>query len=128
MEVKACKNCRRLFNYIYGPELCPDCIHLVKGEPGAQEGETGKRKLKPLLLEEEKKLEQVKEFILANPKATITKISEMIDVSPSKLFEWVREERLEFSDDSEYAWFECAKCGTKIKSGVYCNRCRPRVK
>lgn len=127
MEVRACKNCRRLFNYIYGPELCPDCIHLIKGDSVAQQGELSKRALRPLLMEEEKKLEQVKDYILANPKATITMIAEMNDVSPSKLLEWVREERLEFSDDSEYAWFECAKCGTKIKSGVYCYRCRPRA-
>jgi hypothetical protein len=126
MEVKACKNCRRLFNYIYGPELCPDCIHLAKEDSGAHEGEAGKRTLKPLILEEEKKLEQVKDYILANPKATVTKISEVNDVPPSKLIEWVRQERLEFSDDSEYAWFECAKCGTKIKCGVFCHRCRPR--
>jgi hypothetical protein len=126
MEVRACKNCRRLFNYIYGPELCPDCITMVKWDSGAQQGESNKPGLKPLVLEEEKKLEQVKDYIMANPNATITKISEVNDVSASKLFEWIREERLEFSDNSEYAWFECAKCGTKIKSGVYCNRCKPR--
>ena len=127
MEVRACKNCRRLFNYVYGPELCPDCIHLVKKDPVMQRGESRQFGLKSLILEEEKKLEKVKDYIIANPKATITKISEVNDVSPAKLFEWIRGERLEFSDDSEYAWFECAKCGTKIKSGVYCNRCRPRA-
>lgn len=126
MEVKVCKNCRRLFKYIYGPELCPDCIHLVKADHG-QKNETKKLALKPLVLDEEKKLEQVKDFIMANPKATVTKISEVNDVSAAKLFEWIREERLEFSDDSEYAWFKCAKCGTKIKSGVYCGRCKPRL-
>jgi hypothetical protein len=126
MEVRACKNCRRLFNYVYGPELCPDCIHLVKGNPGAQQAAPNKFGLKPMIMEDEKKLEQVKDFILANPKASITRISEVNNVSAAKLFEWIREERLEFSDDSEYAWFECAKCGAKIKSGVYCNRCRPK--
>ncbi len=126
MEVKVCKNCRRLFKHVYGPELCPDCIKLVKEEPKSQTKDSIKRAIKPLVLEEEEKLEKVKDFIIANPKATITKISEVNDVSAAKLFEWIREERLEFSDDSEYAWFECAKCGTKIKSGVYCNRCRPR--
>lgn len=126
MEVRVCKNCRRLFNYIYGPTLCQDCIKLVKAPPGVPVTERKKISLKPLILEEEEKLEQVKEYIIANPKATISKISEVTEVSAAKLFEWIREERLEFSDDSEYAWFECAKCGTKIKSGVYCNRCKPR--
>ncbi len=127
MEVRVCKNCRRLFKYIYGPELCPDCINLVKEDSDLLKKEANKLVLKPLVLEEEKKLDQVKDFIIANPKATITKIAEVNNVSVAKLFEWIREERLEFSDDSEYAWFECAKCGTKIKSGVYCGRCRPRL-
>ena len=30
MEVRVCKNCRRLFKYIYGPELCPECTKLIK--------------------------------------------------------------------------------------------------
>ena len=25
MEVKNCKKCRRLFNYISGPSICPQC-------------------------------------------------------------------------------------------------------
>ncbi len=126
MEVRACKNCRRLFKYVYGPELCPDCINLVRMDTDLQKNEPNKLGLKALVFEEEKKLEQVKDYILANPKAAISKIVEENGVSAAKLFEWIREERLEFSDDSEYAWFECAKCGAKIKSGIYCNRCKPR--
>lgn len=29
MELEICKNCKRLFNYIFGPDLCPKCIRLV---------------------------------------------------------------------------------------------------
>ncbi len=126
MEVKVCKNCRRLFKYIYGPELCPDCAG--RRSDTDQEAPKGEKKsiLKPLVMEEEKKLDQVKEYILSHPRATVAQIAEANEVSANRLLDWVREERLEFSDDSEYAWFRCASCGTKIKSGVYCFRCRPR--
>ncbi len=121
MEVKVCKNCRRLYNHIYGPELCPDCTDFSDSSMTEK-----KWVLKPLLQEEEKKLDQVKEYILSNPKATVAEIAEANDVTVNKLLDWVRGDRLEFSDDSEDAWFSCAKCGTKIRSGVYCFRCRPR--
>lgn len=124
MEVKVCKNCRRLFRYIYGPEICPDCVKLAM-DKGPEPDKSEKTRLKPLVLEEEKSLEQVKDFIMTHPRATIVQIAEINDVTVTKLFEWIREERLEFSDDSEDAWFQCAKCGTKIKSGVLCNRCKP---
>ncbi len=126
MEVKVCKNCRRLFRYIHGPELCPDCSKLVIEKRVAPISGEKKSLLKPLVLEEEQKLEQIKEYILANPKATVSQIAEVHKVSASKIFEWIREDRLEFSDASQDAWFMCAKCGSKIKSGVYCIHCKPR--
>lgn len=126
MEVKVCKNCRRLFKYIYGPELCPDCAGIIANTVTEEPRAEKKLIMKPLVLEEEKKLDQVKEYILSYPRATVAQIAEANDVSANKLFDWIREERLEFSDDSEQAWFTCAKCGTKIRSGIYCFRCRPK--
>ncbi len=126
MEVKVCKNCRRLFQYIYGPELCSDCIKLVSGKSVAAIPEEKRSMLKPLLLEEERKLTEIKEYIQANPTATVSKIAETFGVSARRIFDWIREDRLEFSDASYDAWFTCAKCGIKIKSGVYCINCKPR--
>jgi hypothetical protein len=125
MELKVCKNCRRLFKYIYGPELCQDCIKLVHSEEKEHYPELTAT-LKPMITEEEKKYVQVKDYIMAHPKATIIQISEANDITPMKLFEWIREDRLEFSEDSKHAWFECARCGAKIKSGQLCNRCKVR--
>ncbi len=144
MEVRVCKNCRRLFKYIYGPEICPECTELIKAENHTKRDKTGgdlisdKRQsehgkeeslqlpkgAKPHLKDEEIKFEQVKDFILTHPAATVAEISEANGISPIKLFDWIREERLEFSDDAEYAWFSCESCGTKIKSGRLCNRCK----
>ncbi|MDF2588276.1 MAG: flagellar protein [Anaerocolumna sp.] len=124
MNVKVCKNCKRLFKYIYGPEICPDCMKLIpKEEKELQKTETSNL-LRPLVTEEEIKFREVKDYIMAHPKATLVQIADANDTTPMKLLEWIREERLEFSDDSKTAWFECESCGAKIKSGRLCNRCK----
>lgn len=129
MEVKACRNCKRLFKYIYGSELCPDCIKLIPKEEKdiIKKNRLDKEftgKLNPIIREYEEKYGQVKDYIMANPKATIDQISEANNITPKMLLEWVRQDRLEFSKDSKDAWFECEKCGTKIKSGRLCNQCK----
>lgn len=122
MEVRACKNCRRLFRYICGPELCPECRNLVI-EEGEQMNTESTMPVKTMVLDEEDKFGRVRDYVMTHPKATIMQISEANEIPPTKLFEWIRDERLEFSDDSEFAWFECESCGAKIKSGRFCNRC-----
>ncbi|QHQ60213.1 flagellar protein [Anaerocolumna sedimenticola] len=126
MEVRVCKNCKRLFQYIYGPELCPECTKLVSKEKAEPVNKSLTSALRPMVKEEEEKFEQVKDYIMAHPKATIVQIAEANEITPTKLFEWIREDRLEFSEESKYAWFVCEKCGTKIKSGRFCNHCKGR--
>ncbi|MDF2539662.1 MAG: flagellar protein [Herbinix sp.] len=128
MEVKVCKNCRRLFKYIYGPELCPECTKLTANDQKEGVNKKPTVSLKPVVAEEEDKFNQVRDYIMTHPRATIIQISEVNDIAPTKLLEWIREDRLEFSEDSQDAWFECQKCGAKIKSGRLCNRCKIREK
>lgn len=103
MEVKNCRGCRRLFNYLSGPQLCPACVKEL-----------------------ERKFGQVKEYLDENPRATIQDISQDNEVSRRQIEQWVREERLYFSEDSPYG-IECEKCGKMIKSGRYCNECREKT-
>lgn len=156
MEVKVCKNCRRLFKHLFGPELCQDCTKLLTQEKLEQEGEKsiGNQESQPAnqtkttlgnlnvknyvpnksmgtsirttVREELAKFEQVRDYIMTHPGATVAKIAEDNDIPPTKLFEWIKNDRLEFSDDSQYAWFHCEICGAKIKSGRLCNRCKIR--
>lgn len=97
---------------------------MVKEERLAPAGKKLNSSVKPLIKEEKEKYEQTKEYIMTYPKASVAQIAEANDITPSKLFEWIRDERLEFSEDSEFAWFNCEKCGAKIKSGRLCNRCK----
>ncbi len=100
MDVRSCRNCGRLFNYLQGNPICPAC----------------KKKL-------EDKFEQVKMYIRENNLASMQQISDANDVSVKQLKQWVREERLTFSDDSPVG-IECENCGALIRTGRYCAKCK----
>lgn len=103
MEVRNCKGCGRLFNYLEGPFLCQACRDDL-----------------------EKKFVEVKEYIRNNPSATMQQISEDNDVSTKQLKQWIREERLSFTDDSPIG-IECENCGAMIKTGRFCDSCRNQL-
>ena len=103
MEVMNCKECKRLFNYISGPKLCPDCSKKL-----------------------EEKFQQVKEYIRSHEYSSIAQVSEENDVSVNQLKQWVREERLIF-DSSKGITFECESCGATILTGRFCDKCKARV-
>ena len=102
MEVRNCRGCGKLYNYIGGPyrNLCPNCIEKI----------------------EEKYLE-VKEYIQDHHNATMTEVAEECDVSTRQIEQWIREERLSFSDDSPIG-IACEVCGATIRTGRYCERCK----
>ncbi len=100
MEVKNCRNCGRMFNYISGPRICMVC----------------KEKL-------EEKFVKVKEFVRSNPGVGIQEISETCEVEIPQINQWIREERLTFSEDSPVG-LPCEKCGATIRSGRFCDACK----
>lgn len=100
MEVRNCKGCGRLFNYLQGPYLCPACIGDL-----------------------EDKFQQVKEFLRENPKAPMNVVSEENGVSAKQIRQWVREERLSFTEESQIT-LECEGCGAKVLTGRFCSKCK----
>jgi len=102
MEVRNCRNCGRLFNYIGGAykNLCPSCIEVL-----------------------EDKFQDVKKYVEENPHCSINELSEKMDVSVRQIEKWVREERLCFAEDSPIG-LDCEKCGKMIKTGRFCEACR----
>ena len=103
MDVKNCRDCGSLFNYLGGPRICPSC----------------KKKL-------EDKFHQVKEYIYENKDATMNQVAEENEVSIQQLKQWVREERLSFSPDSSVR-IECESCGAMIQTGRYCESCKKQL-
>ena len=100
MDVRNCRGCGRLFNYLQGPHLCPACMQKL-----------------------EEKFSQVKDYLEDNPHATIPEIAKDNEVSTRQIEQWIREERLSFSDDSPIG-IACEVCGATIRTGRYCERCK----
>lgn len=100
MDVRNCKKCRKLFNYLGGQPLCPTCL-----------GEL------------EDKFQEVKVYLRDNPNALMVTIAEENDVSIQQIKQWIREERLSFTEDSPVA-IECENCGAMIRTGRYCKHCK----
>ncbi len=100
MNVMNCKKCGKIFNYAAGQVVCADC----------------KKKL-------EVKFKDTRVFIRRNPLASIQMVSEECDIDVKQIKQWIREERLSFSKDSEIG-IECEKCGANIKTGRYCDTCK----
>ena len=71
----------------------------------------------------EDKFQSVKEFLRDNPNASLKTVSEENDVSVKQIKQWVREERLTFTEESQIT-LECEGCGGKVLTGRFCDRCR----
>lgn len=104
MEVKPCKKCGKLFNYISGERFCPLCTKAM-----------------------ENKFAQVKQYVYDNPNITINDLSKDMEVSVRQIRQWIREEKLCFTDDSPIG-IECESCGVTIKTGRFCPACRDSLK
>ena len=100
MDVKNCRRCRRLFNYIGGQPICPQCREEL-----------------------EKKFHEVKKYIFDNKGVTIKDVVENCDIDENTVRQWIREERLEFSAGVDIG-VTCEKCGAPIVSGRFCDKCK----
>ncbi|MBR3306947.1 MAG: flagellar protein [Lachnospiraceae bacterium] len=100
MNVKNCKKCGKMFNYIAGPPICPACREAI-----------------------EAKFQGVKEYVREHRAATMQQIVRDCDVEQRQVEQWVREERLVFSDESPIKLF-CETCGAPIITGRYCDKCK----
>ena len=103
MDVRTCKSCKRIFNYLSGPVICSACADKL-----------------------EEKFKEVKDYIREHPGAPLQKVSDDNEVSVKQLKNWVREERLKFDDDSPVG-IECMNCGAMIKYGKYCETCKGKM-
>lgn len=101
MEVRNCKQCGKLYNYIGGAYrmLCPVCTQQA-----------------------EEKFRDVKKYIQEHPHADIREVAQENDIAVKQIEKWVREERLSFTDDSDIG-IACERCGKMIKTGRFCAEC-----
>lgn len=104
MEVRSCRGCGKLYNYL-GPSTpaCPTCMKAM-----------------------EEKFQVCKQFIRDNPGSGIQEVSDATEVSVKMIKQWVREERLTFAEGSSVG-LECESCGANILTGRYCAKCKSKV-
>lgn len=100
MDVRNCRKCGKVFNYISGVPICQACREL-----------------------EEVKFQEVKKFVQDCKEAGINEIVEQCGVSHNQVNQWIRQERLVFADDSPIG-INCESCGTMIKTGRFCEKCK----
>ena len=103
MNVRNCKKCGKIFNYIVGPALCASCKD-----------------------EAEKVYQEVKKFVQEHRGVSIPEVADACNVEPQQIRQWIREERLEFSEDSMIG-IGCELCGAPIRTGRYCEACKAKT-
>lgn len=99
MNVRNCRMCGRIYNHVVGPNICPSCRDKM-----------------------EEKFQEVKEYIREHRGAGIAEVSEACDVDGAQIRQWLREERLELTEDSPI-FLTCESCGGPIRSGRFCEHC-----
>ena len=100
MNIKNCRKCGRLFNYLSGMYTCPACRDAL-----------------------EEKFQEVKEYIRENPRVSIPEVCHECDVETGQIHQWLREERLELTEDSPIR-MACESCGEQIRGGKMCEKCK----
>ena len=103
MDVRNCKKCGKIFNYVVGAPICPACREASEAE-----------------------FQRVKEFIKENKKVTLSEIAAECEVTETQIRQWIRQERLVFSDDS-LVGINCESCGKSIKTGRFCEMCKSEI-
>ena len=103
MNVRNCRKCGKMFNYITGIPICPSCKEAM-----------------------EAKFQEVKEYIREHKGAGIQEVSEACDVEVQQITAWLREDRLEVTEGSNLM-LNCETCGAPIRSGRFCDKCRNTV-
>ncbi|MGE5614011.1 MAG: MerR family transcriptional regulator [Bacillota bacterium] len=99
-DIRNCRRCGKIYNYIGGPPICSVCRQ-----------------------EEEEDFQRVKKYLYENPGASMTQVSTELDISIEKIKRFLKEGRLEIANDDGNLVLECENCGKSIKSGRYCDEC-----
>lgn len=102
-DLRNCRRCGRMYNYIGGPPICQDCKNA-----------------------DEEVFKKVKDYLYDNPGATLSQVALDLEVSVEKIKMFLKEGRLEITDDSNIV-LECERCGKSIKTGRFCRDCQNEV-
>jgi methionyl-tRNA synthetase len=86
-----------------GPNICPTCQTKKEDE-----------------------FQEVKKYVQDHRGASIQEVSEACEVEIKQINQWIREDRLQFTEDSPIR-VNCEKCGEMIRSGMFCEKCKSEM-
>lgn len=102
-DVRNCRRCGRVYNYIGGAPICPDCKNA-----------------------DEETFKKIKQYLYDYPGATLSQVAMDCDVTVEKIKMFLREGRLEITEGSNIV-LECETCGRSIRTGRHCSECQNQV-
>ncbi|MCL2002595.1 MAG: flagellar protein [Oscillospiraceae bacterium] len=103
MDARQCRRCRKLFQFTGNP-ICPNCVR-----------------------EMDQKFSEVRDYIYANPAASMDAVCEATDVEPGDIKRWLAEGRLLLNKGAAIG-LSCEKCGKTILSGTQCEECLAKLR
>lgn len=103
MNIRNCRVCGRIFNYMSGAPVCQACKENL-----------------------EAKFQEVKEYIREHRGVGIAEVAEACDVDPAQIRQWLKDDRLEVTEDSAI-FLNCESCGAPIRSGKFCEKCKDNM-
>lgn len=101
MNVKSCKRCKRLFNYMNNL-LCPACVQEI-----------------------DEMFIKVRKYLEEKPNASMVVLVEDTGVPEKDIIAFLKEGRLSFAPGG--AGIKCEKCGRQIQSGRMCDHCKAEL-
>jgi flagellar operon protein (TIGR03826 family) len=99
-ELRNCKKCNRIFSYLAGAPICPECQK-----------------------EEEKIFDEVSMYVRDHSGVPMTVVAKELDVPYDKIMKYVRDGRLQIKESGGAVLNRCERCGKEIPSGRYCQSC-----
>ncbi|WP_010681200.1 MerR family transcriptional regulator [Acetivibrio cellulolyticus] len=103
-DVRNCKRCNKIFNYIGGAPICQDCKQL-----------------------DEVNFKKVKEYLYDHPRSSLFDVSKELEISVQQIKVYLKEGRLEIVGSEGNMILECERCGKSITTGRFCNECSKEV-
>lgn len=99
-DVRNCRRCGKIFTYLGGPPICTACKSS-----------------------DEEDFKRVKQYLYDNSGATLSQVSNDLEISVEKIKRFLKDGRLEIVGEDGNMFLECESCGKAIKSGRLCGEC-----
>jgi len=99
-DVRNCKRCGKIYNYITGTPICPVCKERDEAD-----------------------FKRVKEYLYQYQGASLSEVSTVLDISVERIKGYLKDGRLEIINCEGNMFLECESCGKALRTGRFCDEC-----